>query len=108
MTFDIAIETDKDTYLDGANDLALISGPKRVEQSIAINIIDADERFIGNRVTARTVNRLEKAIKDALEADNDVDEVFDVTIDTFDRNDDRIEVEIFVAPGESFVAEVNL
>lgn len=108
MTFDIAINEDKDAYLDGANDLALVSGPERVDQSIAISVMDEDKDYVGERVTAKSVNKLEQAIEEALNRDNDVDQVFEVNIQTFDRNDDRVEAEVFVTPNESFIAEVNL
>lgn len=108
MTFDIAINQDKDAYLDGANDLALVSGPERVDQSIAISVMDEDKDFVSGRITAKNVNQLEQAIERGLQDDNDVDQVFNVDIQTFDRNDDRVIAEVFVTPTESFVAEVNL
>lgn len=107
MTFDLDINEDKDTHLDGANDLALTSGRDRIEQSIGISVMDETQDFIGGRVTGKNVGTLEGAIQEGLRDDNDVGRVIDVNITTFDRNESRVEAEVIVTPDENFTIEVT-
>jgi hypothetical protein len=108
MTFDIEIDRDRDAVFDDTNDLKLVTGTDRAAQSIAISASDEVFDIVGGRVTGKNIGYLEEHIRRGLNEDNDVDEVVEVTIDTFDRNENRVEATAHVVGGDAFNVEVFL
>lgn len=104
---DIAINEDKEVYLDDVNDLAIVSGDDQLEQSIAIDVMDVTQRFAGRRVTAQSIGLLEQRILEALEEDPQVGTIRMVSVEEFDKRNDTVTVAVSLLEDEDFTIEVT-
>lgn len=104
---DIALNEDGDVYLDDVNDLALVSGRAQLQQSIAIDVLDVTEQFVGRRVTAQSVGLLEQRILEALEEDPQVGTIREVTVEEFDRRNNSVTAQVTLLENENFTIEVT-
>jgi hypothetical protein len=104
---DIDLNEDKDIHLDAANDLATTSGIEQLQQSVAIDVLDELRSLIAGRLTGRNIGKLEERIRQGLDDDPQLSDVRNVTIETFDRDSGRIEIEVNVVENEDFALEVE-
>lgn len=104
---DLALDSDRDIHLDGGNDLALTSGRDNLEQSIAIAAGDAIRQFVGGNVNGTNVAILEERIRQSLDADPQVASVQAVSVEQFDKRENKITLDVMVEENESFTIEVS-
>lgn len=104
---DLDLNQDKDIHLDGSNDLAVTSGVEQLEQSVAIDVMDEIQEFIGGRVTGPNIGLLEERLRGALNDDPQLSEVRLVNVAEYDRRTDTITIEIIVVDDEDFTLEVS-
>lgn len=102
---DLDLDSDKDTHLDGANDLALVSGEAQLAQSVAIDVMDEIQEFIGGRVTGKNVGLLEERIRSGLNDDPQLSQVTDVNIVEYDRRTDKLTIEVRTVENNEFTLE---
>ena len=104
---DIHLDGDRDIHLDDANDLALVSGRRNLEQSVMIAVGGAIERFVGGNIDGTTVSLLEERIRQALDVDPQIETVRSVSVEQFDRRNDTITLDVSVGENEDFTIEVT-
>ena len=104
---DFDLNSDKDIHLDGANDIALVSGVSQLEQSVAIDVMDEIQEFIGGRVTGKNVGLLEERLRQGLNDDPQLDRVVSVNVVEYDRRDDSLSVDIVTIKNEDFTITVT-
>lgn len=104
---DLDLNSDKDVHLDGANDLAVVSGIKQLTQSVAIDAMDAIQQFIGGPVTGPELGLLEERLRQALEEDPQLSGVRSVNITEYDRGSNAITVEIRTIENDNFEIGVS-
>lgn len=103
---DLDLNGDKDIHLSGANDLALVSGVHQLEQSVAIDVMDELEAFVGGRVTGKNLGLLEERLRQALNDDPQLDEVRLVNVEEYDRGAQSITAEIITTQNDNFTIQV--
>jgi len=99
---DLDLDPDKDIHLDGANDLALVSGVDQLKQSVAIDVMDEIQDFIGGRVTGRNIGLLEERLRQAFNDDPQLDEVVSVNITQYDQRTNELTIEAKTIENEEF------
>lgn len=104
---DIAIDANRDIFLDDTNDLALVSGDAQLEQSVAIDVLDETQTFIGGKLTSQNVSLLEERMREALDDDPQIGDVISVTIDEYDRRNNSITASVRVTENDDFTITVN-
>lgn len=104
---DLDLDDSKDIHLDGANDLATVSGVDQLSQSVAIDVMDEIQDFIGGRVTGKNIGLLEERIRQGLNDDPQLSEVQSVNIEEYDRRDNSITMEIVTIKNADFTIEVT-
>lgn len=104
---DIAINSHRDVYLDGSNDLALVSGKENLQQSVAIAIGDAVRQSIGSTIDGTTIGLVEERIYQALDADPQVGTIHTVTVREFDRQSNTVRLDVALAENDEFSITVN-
>jgi hypothetical protein len=104
---DLQLNGDKDIFLDGANDLATVSGVRQLEQSVAIDVMDEIQNFIGGRVTGKNIGLLEERVRQGLNDDPQLSEVRQVNVREYDRRTDEIKIDIIVSQNDDFTIEVS-
>lgn len=103
---DVDLNTDKDIHLDGANDLALTSGIEQLQQSVAIDVFDELQNFIGGRLTGETLGLLEERVRQALDDDPQLSTVRSVDILEYNRGTQSVTISIEVIDDEDFTIEL--
>lgn len=104
---DLAINDEKDIYLDDGNDLALVNGVQQLRQSVGIDVMDELQAFIGGRITGTTIGRLEERIRRGLDDDPQLAGVRDVTIQEYDRGEETVLITAEVVGDDDFTIEVS-
>lgn len=104
---DIAIDEHRDIYIDGANDLATISGKPNLEQSIALSTLDVTRRYIGRKVTAEDLGLLEERVREYLEQDPHIGSIVSVETETFNRDSGIVTMRVELTESESFTVELE-
>lgn len=95
-------EDDRNVFLDGTGDLAVIGGKPNLEQSVAILVMDATRQFIGSRVTGSSVGLLEARVREALNDDPQLSKVLSVEVDEFDRSQNKVIMTARTEENETF------
>lgn len=104
---DLDLNEGKDVHLDGTNDLALTSGVEQLQQSVAIDVMDELRDFVTGRLTGRNIGQLEERIASGLNDDPQVDTVRSVSLDTFNRQNNTVEITVHVVENDDFTLEVE-
>jgi hypothetical protein len=102
MPTDIELSQDKDVFLDDGNDLALVSGQTQLQQSVAIDVFDELQDFVGGRLTGQRIGLLEERIRNGLNDDPQVGEVVQVNVTEYNRSTSTVDIEVQVADDEDF------
>lgn len=109
MTFDIAIEGDtEDSYLDDTNDLATVSGNRRVEQHVYLNVGRRLNQSLSGRLTGQTLTEAEAAIEDGLNDASDIGTILSVSIDEYDKESSTIILSAEAQSGDIISLGVNI
>ena len=91
MTFDIAIgdqddeDPNEDSYTDGSNDLATVSGERRLEQHVYLNVGKQLERLLSGKLTGGDIERVESALETGLDNAEDIGNVLEINVDEYDK-----------------------
>jgi hypothetical protein len=104
---DLDLNEGKDVHLDATNDLALTSGVAQLQQSVGIDVMDELQDFIAGRLTGKNIGQLEERIAAGLNNNPQVDAVRSVSLDTFDRQNNTVEITVHVVEDENFTLEVE-
>jgi len=104
---DIRLGEDKDIVINDANDIGLVSGVQQLEQSVAIDVLDEIERFLGSAVTGTRVGKIEERIQTALQNDEQVGTVTNVSVEEFDRRDGSLNVSVSLLRDDDFTITVG-
>lgn len=104
---DILLTEDMDIRLDAANDLATISGIQQLEQSVALDVLDVLQQFVGNRLTGQNVGLLEEQVTSALQRDEQLSEVQTVNVRTYNEESGVVEAEVHVVGDDNFTLELS-
>jgi hypothetical protein len=108
MVTDLDIEQDKDIHLDSANDLATVSGIAQVQQSVAFDVLDVTKEFVAGPVEGGTLGLLEERIRKSVNADEQTAEVLSVDITEYNREDNRVIVEVTTVEEPNFTLEIGV
>lgn len=104
---DLDINENKDIHLDASNDLTLTSGIEQLQQSVALDVLNDLEDFLGGRLNGRNLGRLETAIRLSLESDPQVGDVRTVTVESFNRETGRVAIDVTLTQNEDFSLEIT-
>lgn len=104
---DFDLNEDKDTHLDGANDLALTSGVEQLQQSVGIDVMDELRDIVGGRLTGQNIGKLEERISRALNEDPQLASVRSVTLETYNRDTSTVEITAHVVQNDDFTLEIE-
>jgi hypothetical protein len=107
MPTDLLIGTDLDIEIDETNDLGTVSGIQQLEQSVAIDVLDVTQNFVGSNLSGGRVGLLEQRVQESLENDEQLTEVVDVVLQSYNKDTGTIEMEIIVLENENFVIELE-
>lgn len=105
---DIDLNEGKDVHLDAGNDIALTSGVDQLQQSIAIDADDELQAFVSGRLNGENIGRLEEAIRQGLDEDPQLSSVQDVTLNTFDRKNSIVKMDVTVVENKNFTLGVDV
>jgi len=103
---DLDLNQNKDIHLDGSNDLATTSGVAQLQQSVAIDVMDEIDEFIGGRVTGDNIGILEERVREALNDDPQLDSIRNVDIEQYDRRTGKLRMTITTIKNNDFQIEV--
>lgn len=104
---DLDLDNNKDIHLDAGNDLTLTSGIEQLQQSVALDVLNNVDGFTSGRLSGENLGRLETAIRRSLEADVQVGDVRTVSIESFDRETGRVEVNVTLTENEDFTLNIT-
>lgn len=104
---DLAVDSNLDLFLDGANDLATISGLEQLQQSVALDVLDITRQFVGSEITGPEIGRLEARVERSLQQDEQLQNVQSVNVTEHNRKTDTIVMKVFVVNDDDFTLEVS-
>jgi hypothetical protein len=104
---DLLLTEDKDIRLDATNDIATIGGRRQLEQSVALDVLDPLEEFIGGKLTGRNLGLLEERIRESLNADEQVEDVYSADVREYDRGSSTVIADIHVIDNDDFTLELS-
>lgn len=104
---DLDLDSNRDTHLDETNDLAVTSGVEQLQQSVGIDVMDELEDFVAGRLTGENIGRLEERIRQGLDADPQLSDVRNVTIEQFNRQNNTVQIGVHVVENEDFTLTVT-
>jgi hypothetical protein len=99
---DLLLTEELDIRLDASNDLATISGEQQLEQSVALDVLDETQNFVGGRLTGENIGLLEERMRESLSADEQVADVQTVNIIEYNQESGQITAEVLVIDDEDF------
>jgi hypothetical protein len=99
---DLLLTEELDIRLDASNDLATISGKQQLEQSVALDVLDETQNFVGGRLTGENIGLLEERMRESLSADEQVADVQTVNIIEYNQESGQITAEVLVIDDEDF------
>ena len=105
---DLDINENKDIHLDASNDLTLTSGIEQLQQSVALDVLDELQELVGGRLNGENLGRIEVAARQSLERDVQVGDVRTVTVESFDRQAGRVEIDVTLTQNEDFTLGVEI
>lgn len=104
---DVAINENKEVEVDATNDLRTVSGEANLRQSVALDVMDVTQSFLGDRMTPTSVNNLRSAIRQSLASDPQIDSVTAVKITDVDSQTNTVTVEIRAEPDHDFELDLS-
>lgn len=104
---DLRLNESKDIYIDAAGDIATVGGFEQLQQSVALDALDALEDFIGDGITGRNVGLLEERVTRALTRDEQVGEVRTVNVTEYNQESNIVSVEVELVENDDFTLELS-
>lgn len=104
---DLRLTDEMDIYIDATGDIATISGFEQLEQSVAIDVLDILRDFIGQGLTGRNIGLLEANVQESLANDEQLAEVQNVTVDTYNKESGEITLDVFVIRDDDFALSLS-
>lgn len=104
---DLDLNENKDVHLDASNDLELTSGVEQLQQSVAVDVLDEIQSLLAGRVTGENIGLLEERIESGLNDDPQVGAVRSVTIGSFNRQTDKVVIDVKLVKNEDFTLELT-
>ena len=108
MVTDLRLDENLDTFLDGANDLATISGIDQLEQSTALDVLNQAQQFSGGRLTGTNVGLLEERVRTSLESDPQIENVVNVSVAEYNTDTGAVQLDVVVTNNDNFTIELIL
>jgi hypothetical protein len=105
---DLHLNDDLDIHLDGGNDLATVSDRRQLEQSTALDVLNALREFVGNPVTGRTIGLLEERVRQALNADEQLSTVTNVSVEEYQPDSGRVTLAVSVVEDDDFELDLTV
>jgi hypothetical protein len=99
---DLLLTEELDIRLDASNDLATISGEQQLEQSVALDVLDETQNFVGGRLTGENIGLLEERMRESLSEDEQIADVQTVNIIEYNQESGQITAEVLVIDDEDF------
>lgn len=104
---DLAVDSNFDVFVDDTGDLATVSGKDQLQQSVALDIADVTDIFVGESLTAANLGIIEERIKRSLNRDEQVGRIVSVTVDEYNRDTNTVIVDVVTADNRTFILEVD-
>ena len=104
---DLAVDSNFDVFVDETGDLATVSGKGQLQQSVALDIADVTDIFVGESLTAANLGIIEERIKRSLNRDEQVGRIVSVTVDEYNRDTNTVVVDVVTADNRTFILEVD-
>jgi hypothetical protein len=105
---DLDLNEDFDIHLDSGGDLALTSGIAQIEQSVAIDVRDELQNFIGSNVTADDAAMLREKVRQAINDDPQLVDAQRVSFDTFDQRTNTASFTIVAVTNNEFTIDLPI
>jgi hypothetical protein len=103
---DLDLNSEKDIHLDTTGDLTLTSGIEQLQQSVAIDVMDELDEFIGGRVTGKNIGLLEERLRQALNDDPQLSDVQNVNVEEYNRRTNTLTVTILTIENDEFTLPI--
>lgn len=105
---DLHLNENLDIHLDGGNDLATASDRRQLEQSTALDVLNVLHEFVGNPVTGRTIGLLEERVRQALNADEQLSTVTNVSVEEYRPDEGRVSVAVNAVEDDDFELDLTV
>lgn len=105
---DLYLNKDKDVFIDASNDLATISGVSQLEQSVALDVVNVTQNFVGEELTGKDVGLVEENVRQSLARDEQVETIHSVEAKQYDRSTGKMTLDIRLVENDDFTIEVML
>ena len=104
---DIQIDETRDIFLDGANDIATIGGIGQLEQSVALDVMDELQDFVGSNLTGTDVGKIEARVRQSLDDDPQIADVRSVTIERYNKTTNALTMSVTTTANNDFTLELT-
>lgn len=101
MPYDIRLGRDRDIQFDNGRDLDLATGKTLLEQSVYLSVANETQLSLGEKLTASTVRLLQERIRAALDDDEYLGDVLDVTILSYNQVTGEVTITAEVLNGDT-------
>lgn len=105
---DLRLNEDRQIEVGGDGDLELTDGIDTVEQSVAIHAGEVLRPLIGEPLTDQTYADIEAEVAAVLRRDPQIENVDRVNIQTVNKSDGTVTLEVFTSYNNSFTIEPNV
>jgi hypothetical protein len=105
---DLGVDENFDVFVDDTGDLATVVGKEQLEQSVALDIANVSERFIGESLTATNLGIIEEEIRQSLNRDEQVGRVISVTVEEYNADTNAVVASVATENNRDFILEVDL
>lgn len=101
MPHDMQLGRNRDIELDNGGDILLASGKQLLEQSVYLSVANETQISLGEKLTASTVRLLQERIREALDDDEYLGDVLDVTILSYNQVTGEVKITADVLNGDT-------
>jgi hypothetical protein len=104
---DLDLDESFDIHLDSGNDLALTTGAEQIEQSVAIDVRDELQNFVGSKVTADNAAILSERVRQAINDDPQLVDTKRVSFDEYDKRTNTASFTIVTVTNDEYEIELS-
>lgn len=105
---DLKLDSDKDIIVDGTNDLALTeTQDENISQTVYLSVSAELGSLFGRPLTPQVVESMRSLIREALQADPQIDEVVAVDITEVNRAENSVTARVVMLEDDDFVVTVE-
>lgn len=105
---DLKVNIDRQVSVGDDNDLRQTHGIETVQQSTILSVGNEIRPLIGDTVTPESLAEITSRIRRALRRDPQLDSVRRVDVETINKDNNTIEIEVFVGFNDSFTLDMVL